>query len=265
MDHLWADIQNVILPIFTALGAVVVVGGGFATIAYNIFKVFGEKWLNAKFVERLAAYRHAQQRELEQLKFEINTLMDRTMKLHQREFDVLPETWGLLTDAFNTTVPIALGFIQYPDVNRMSDDQLGELLEKSPLVGWEKTELKAAADKTKYYANAIFRSNFDKAGEACTAFRVYLSKHGIFIPEPIKAKFAELDALLTNALLERRLSIQNPRDTQMFDVGNTLHTRGRELLKSLEQDVQRRLWSVRATEDKDEWPGVLNPTTEPIT
>jgi hypothetical protein len=30
--------------------------------------VLGEKWLNAKFEERLAEYKHAQQKEIEQLR-----------------------------------------------------------------------------------------------------------------------------------------------------------------------------------------------------
>jgi hypothetical protein len=61
-----------------------------------LFKVLGEKWLNAKFEERLAQYKHAQQKEIEQLRFRINSLMDRTTKLHQHEFDVLPEAWSRL-------------------------------------------------------------------------------------------------------------------------------------------------------------------------
>ena len=235
---MWTEIQNIIGTVLAGLGAVVVVGGGLAAIVYNIFKVFGEKWLNAKFEERLAAYRHAQQRELEQLKFEINSLMDRTVKLHQGEFDVLPEAWGRLSDAFNTTVPVSLGFLQYPDVNRMTTEQLEEFLEKSPLANWQKSELKLAPDKTRYYANVIHKEDFNKTGEACGEFRKYLSKNGIFILEPLKAKFVELDGLLTGALLERRSSLQNPDQDQNFEKGHTLHTKGRQLLESLEQEVQ---------------------------
>jgi len=43
--------------------------------SYALFKWFSEKWLNAKFEERLASYKHAQ---------------DRTVKLHQREFEAIP-------------------------------------------------------------------------------------------------------------------------------------------------------------------------------
>ena len=67
-----------------AIELVVVAGGGLVGIAYAMFKRLGEKWLDAKFDERLAAYKHEQQKGLEQLRFKINTLLDRAIKLHHR-------------------------------------------------------------------------------------------------------------------------------------------------------------------------------------
>ena len=52
------------------------------------------QWLDSKFAERLEAYKHQQQRELEQLRFQINALFDRVTKLHQREFQVLPDAYA---------------------------------------------------------------------------------------------------------------------------------------------------------------------------
>jgi len=46
----------------------------------------------------LLAYKHEQQKELEHLKFSINAQMDRATKLHQREFEALPEAWSNSTD-----------------------------------------------------------------------------------------------------------------------------------------------------------------------
>jgi hypothetical protein len=59
---------DIIQSILTAIGAVFAVGGGIAVVAYALLKFFGEKWLSAKFEERLAAYKHAQQKELEELR-----------------------------------------------------------------------------------------------------------------------------------------------------------------------------------------------------
>jgi hypothetical protein len=80
----------------TATDILALVGGGAAVVtstvalAYWLFKLFSEKWLTAKFDERLAAYRHQQQKELEELRFKIRSLMDRTTKLYQREFFARP-------------------------------------------------------------------------------------------------------------------------------------------------------------------------------
>jgi hypothetical protein len=57
--------------VVTTIGGLIMAGGGGAAIAFALFKVFGEKWLNAKFEERLAEYKHAQQKEIEQDGFTI--------------------------------------------------------------------------------------------------------------------------------------------------------------------------------------------------
>ena len=234
---------KIISSIWTALGVVALAAGGLVTIAYGIFRVFGEKWLNAIFDERLATYKHAQQKELEELQFKISTMMDRTVKLHQREFDVLPEAWGRLYDTFNTLLPVSIGFQQSPDVDRMSEDQLEDLIEKSLLADWQKDELKAVPDKTRYFADAMMWQKLNDAGQAYVKFHEYLSKNGIFIPEPVKAKFAELDDLLYGAYMERQFSMQHKDLPQKFDKGMVLHESGGKLIKSLEQDVQGRLWN----------------------
>jgi protein-S-isoprenylcysteine O-methyltransferase Ste14 len=56
-DTLWAMWSSTM----AAFGTVIAVGGGAAAIAFALFRIFGEKWLSAKFNERLEAYKHAQQ------------------------------------------------------------------------------------------------------------------------------------------------------------------------------------------------------------
>jgi hypothetical protein len=75
---------NPLSNFFAAVGYIVVGAGAIGTVVWWIFRTFSEKWLNAKFEERLAAYKHEQQKELEHLKFAINTQMDRATKLHQK-------------------------------------------------------------------------------------------------------------------------------------------------------------------------------------
>ena len=248
---MWNLVATAFTTLLAGIGAVIVAGGSLAVIAYGIFRYLGQKWLDAKFEERLAAHKHAQQRELEHLKFEISTLMDRTVRLHQREFDVLPEVWGRAIDAFNAIHPMALGFQEYPDLDKMSADQLQELIDKCPLAGWQKKELLATGAKTRYYADAMMWHKLADAGDAYNEFNEYFRKNGIFVSDEIKNLFTELKVLLLDAFIERRLSLRYKDQSQRFEKGTILHTQGPRLLDALEQHVQQRLWSVKSDEGSE--------------
>jgi hypothetical protein len=244
----WAKIQSIVGPILTYILAFGATISGLGAIIYWLFKLLAEKWLNAKFEERLSAYKHAQQKELEQLRFEISALLDRTVKLHQRELDVLPEVWGLLTDAFSITRPIGLGVAFAPNISTMTAAQFDYFLEQIPLVAWQKDELRAAPDRGRYYLDAISWHDLNRAQDACGTFHVYLLKNGIFVPPDIKTKVSDMDDLLAGVIGERRAGLQNPNTAMAgkFDKGVALDGRGSGLLKSLEKDVQDRLWNSQA-------------------
>jgi hypothetical protein len=230
----------------TALGALVVAGGGIAAICYGILKFFGEKWLNAKFEERLAAYKHAQQQELERLKFKINTLMDRTTKLHQREFDVIPEAWAALFSADVAVRSFASPFQEYPDVGRMTEARLEEFLKSTPLTDWQKDELRAARDKHRTYVDAIFWHNAAQRKNTYRKFSTYLKKNGIFIPEPLKSKFTEISDMLWDAIVEHEANTEHGLRPRERGKWKALTEKGPELMKAIEADVQSRLWSAHA-------------------
>ncbi len=235
-----------IAEVLTWIGGAVVASGTLGVAVYGVFKLLGEKWLNAKFEERLAAYKHAQQRELEHLKFEINSLMDRTVKLHQKEFDVLPEAWGRLTDAHGITAAVTSALQQYPDLNGMHEEQLAEFLEECDLLKWQKAELLSITDKNRYYIKAVNLKKISRARDACVEFGVYLLKNGIFIPEPMKSKFSELDHIIYSALIEHELNENEDLRPRLRESLQALLGKGAEVLKSLEEDVQARLWKSEA-------------------
>lgn len=167
----------IVQTVLATLGAAVGLGGGLVAISYALFRFFGEKWINAKFEERLAAYKHAQQKELEELRFKINALMDRATKLHQREFDVLPDAWAKLIDAHGITIAITSAFQRYPDFDQMSGPHLDEFLAASPLANWQKDEIKGEAKKGDYYIQAIAWHKITAAREAIREFHIFFRKN----------------------------------------------------------------------------------------
>ncbi len=228
------DILSEFLKLIGGLAAIGAVASAFA---YAIFRIFATKWIDAHFSQRLESFKHQQNQEIEHVRFRINTMMDRNVKLHQREFDVLPETWSLLTEAFYTVEPVALGIQRYPDLDRMSAERLDEFLETSPLTAVEKAELKAASDKRQYYGEVKPWHDLSKAIDTYNEFHTKFAKNAIFIMEPLKTKFAEVDDMLKVAIIERQVQ------PHKFDKAGSLNSKGRALLKALERDVQGRLWS----------------------
>ncbi len=229
-----SDILNEFLKL---IGGVAAIGAVSSTFAYAMFRIFTTKWIETRFSERLEAFRHQQNQEIEHLRFRINTMMDWNVKLHQREFDILPETWSLLNEAFYKIEPIAIGFQRYPNLDEMSSDRLEEFLEKSPLSVVEKTEFKSESNKVEYYMAVKPMHDLNTAINSYNQFHLLLAKNAIFIVEPIKTAFLALDKMLKEAIIERQVQ------SQQFDKGVILNDKGKQLLKALEQGIQGRLWS----------------------
>lgn len=97
-------------------------------LAVAIFKLWGENWLNNKFAKNL-----------EDHKAKINSLFSRISKIHEKEFEVLPEAWRKLQEAMGHVSSIAEPLKQYPDLNRMTDEPLAGFLKKSRLREDQKT------------------------------------------------------------------------------------------------------------------------------
>jgi hypothetical protein len=229
-------------PIFRLVGGIVVAGGGLSLIVYHAFKHLAAKWLDARFEERLQALKHEQQKELEQLRYKVSALLDRAVKLHQREFDVLPEAWSKLNDAYWYVRSFVSAFQSYPDVGRMGAAQQEEFIASCQLQEWQKEELRQAQDKTRHYQSAIFWHKLTLANEKSRDAYTYLIKNGIFISEDLRKKFSAIHDLFWNALTEHQINEEHdvrPRNRERI---GKLASEGDDLMKALERDIHERLW-----------------------
>jgi len=233
-------------PLFKFVGGIVLAGGGISLIVYQIFKHLASKWLDSKFDERLQALRHLHGKEIEQLKFRISTLLDRATKLHQREFDILPEAWSKLNDAFWATRGFVHPMQSFPNIDRMSGPQQASFIAACKLLDWQKVELSTAKDKNKDYQDKIFWHRLaeiqDKDREAYT----FVVKNGIFINEEIRLKFSAIHDLVWNSLTEHKMNQEhNIRPLQREKIGKLL-AEGEDQMKELERLVHVRLWPAES-------------------
>ena len=227
-------------------GLWVVKGVSFAAIAFAFFQFLGKKWLDSRFAERLESFKHDQQKELETLRFKINSLFDRTTKLHQREFEVLPEAWGRLVDAFLQVQVFVSPLQTYSDLDRMKEAHLEEFIRECPLPEWQKQELRSEKEKTAYYRKKFFWHRLDKIENIARECSVYLRKNGIFLPPDISKKFSAIDDMIWGAIQEREINEKYPGASSKDSKATALRNDGERMLSELEKDVQGRLWNTDA-------------------
>jgi hypothetical protein len=222
---------------------VVLAGGGLSVIVYQAFKHLAARWLDSKFDERLQALKHQHGKELEQLRFKIAALLDRATKLHQREFEVLPDAWAKLNDAYWSARASVASIQQLPDLNRMVAPQLEEFITNCKLATWEKDHLRQLGEsKNKFYREHIFLHELTDAQEKAQIAYAFSIKNGIFVDDQIGAKFMVIHDLIWNALVEQRVNEEyknHPKERPRID---DLNSRGEALMKELERVVRERLW-----------------------
>ena len=238
----WQTFHDTIYPILATIGGLLLAGGAVSAFALWLFKTFSEEWLSNQFAKRLELLRHEQQKELEELRFEINKLFDRATKLNQREFEVLPEAWSILTKGFYAANSLIAGLQSYPDITKMSSQQFQEFVDKCALSEWQKTEFKDAKDKNKYYQDAIFWHNLHEAKTAARKSAFYLLRNGIFMLPELKEKFDAIDRLAWEVILEHELNKQYEVFPREHAVRDKFVKDGENLVRALEGEVQNRLW-----------------------
>lgn len=236
------DTLRDIFALFGFVGAALL---ALASFSYWLFKRYSDKWLSAKFAERMANYKHAQKVEIEDLRFEINKLMDRSVKLHQREFDTLPEAWALLVEAHGFARSAVAAFQQYADVERMDPERLNKFLKECMLPEWEIDEICVATRKNDRFVKAASRQRIRHARERLREFHVYRLKHGIFFLPNIRQKFEQIEELVRSAVFEAEFEIDHGRDDLKRKARNEFEHNSDQLMKELEADIQSRLWSER--------------------
>ena len=236
-------VQFVIDHIGFALTALLASAGGGAAVAFGLFRTLGDRWLSARFERSLQAHKHAQQRELEHLRFQISALLDRTTKVHQREFDVLPEAWILLVEARTQVMLYVSSFRELPNFMFASREAIEAVVNESPLHDFQKKDVLKSDDPQTTYRKYLSLIEEHRCRTACFECSNYLRKNGIFIQADLQALFDEISDLLWDAFFERSQNNQldlHPPDQEKHKL---FEQKVPNLIRTLESTLRGRLWS----------------------
>lgn len=238
--------------LFSFIGKVLAYGGGAAAIAYVVFTFLGQKWIEAKFAERLEAYKRAQERELEQYRHQVSILFSRVSKIHEKEIDVLPEMWQKLQVALGHVAKITSPLQYGPNFLKMTDEEFNDFLEKSRLNELHRTDLSKTrtVDRNTLYTKTIFWYDLVDAKSAVSEFHNFMLMNRIFLSQDLKHEFQEIDTLLSSTLTWREFG------EQAKEIGGTweaisegykeLDKEANRIVMQIEKLVQERLEFGRA-------------------
>lgn len=230
--------------VFALLGKITLIGGSASLIAYQAFKHLAAKWLDSRFQKNFQQLVHDQNKEIERLKTELTKSFDRATKLHQREFEMLPEVWAKVSESYWTTSALVSSVQFGVELNSMRPKQLEAFITECELTPWQRDEVMESADKTKKYADLIYWHRLSKALDANRVASVALGQNGIFIEDGIKAKLDSILDLMHNALSEDQTNHQHPpmRGERLHADIDRVRTDGKAWFAEAESLIKARLW-----------------------
>jgi hypothetical protein len=255
----WGPIVGEIASWLTSLGITGLVAGAGA---WGLFKWLGTKWIEDHFVKELEAFKAEKQveleklkteygRETERLKAELNRFADRASRFHLREYEVLPEAWGLMNKAYGAAASTISSIQQHPDLDRMGKPQFAAWLDQSGLEQYQKDDLNSASDKNQSYMKMHNWRQISEANISATEFMNYIILQGVFIDEQLGQKMAEAGQNIRKALISRSMAAR--MDEQPYADGQTdfFGKAGEEIsavepvVVEVKQEVRRLLSNIR--------------------
>jgi hypothetical protein len=210
----WGPIVSVIASWLASLGITGLVA---ATTAWAIFKWLGQKWIEDHFSKELESFKAEKQIELEKLraayeceterlKADLNRFADRASRFHVREYEVLPEAWGLMNKAFGAVSSAVAAFQRYPDLNRMGESEFLAWLDRSGLEQHDKEVLNRSYDKNEDYIKILNWKKILEADAAAIEFLNYIIINEIFINDALYSKMTEVSTFLRKSIINRRMA-----------------------------------------------------------
>lgn len=251
MNTYLADLWTSVGPVFASLGLAGVTLTTLAATCFGLFKWFGERWLAQKFATQLEVYKSEQSRELERLRHRINGVFDRTIRLHTREFEVLPDLWGKLVDAYAFSSNFLAVFQSYANVGAMNDIELSEFLDRTSFSEAFKDDIKSSElprQRSMKYSRYARMHQHNDAMAKVQDFSVQLDRNGIFLQNDLKNDMKEMLRIIRNAMSEERINIEEEPVPRLREDQQIFRKESRPLIDKIEKAVSDRLWISTTTE-----------------
>ncbi|HEY3432485.1 MAG TPA: hypothetical protein VGK09_08045 [Rhodocyclaceae bacterium] len=229
------------------LGRFFFYGGVSAGLFWLVAQKTAERWVDAHFAKRQKVFEHEQAKELQRIKAKLDTVIQGSLKLQEREFKVIPEAWEKIGDAYGLACWLCAPMQSYTSLQRMSESHMEEFLSKQELL-WEtqKEQIRntPAGSRDEVWQEIDTRMRYSKVHSALTAADKFLKVNSIFLPDDLREQLNKLVQVVWEALISFDIGNHhsNFKDYKMIrEAWDKLKKDGEPLHAGIETAVRKRL------------------------
>lgn len=233
--------------IFEFLGKFITWVASGAGGAFLLMKFWGKKWIENRFLKDLELFKV-------QKLHEFNLLLTRKTKWHEKEHEVLSESWKKLTKAHTSLKMAISAFRSFPDLNRCSDEELERFMNDNQLSNSEKAFMKdSSADYVSAFSKILDHRALNEANAVFSEFHTYFEENKIFLRPHIKEKFLTVDDHIWSAWVSQKMELRGTRSKRDFGM-EAFEKEDKEikpLIKDIENIIQKELFPEQLEIAKD--------------
>lgn len=212
-----------------------IASGGVAVVFLSIL---WKAWISNKFSERLEKMRHDQTQELQRLGVEIDSLSSGAIRLQDRDFEVLPGVWKHLDESYQQVQWVFPIVHKVQPVDKMTEGQLNELLDKTQLTETQKDEVRTSEgeERVKIYGDLSLAYRLHDTKRTIGDLEQYISRNGIFMEPKLKENLLRITDILKLAVISKE-----HRDKDNY--GHEKIKEAKPFYNEIESYIQKRLQS----------------------
>lgn len=203
------------------LGRLFVYGGVSIGLFWLIGQKAAERWIDAHFARRQKEFEHEQAKELQRIKAKLDTVIQGSLKLQEREFKILPEAWEKISEAYGLACWLCAPMQSYTSLETMPPQQLDEFLSKQQEL-WqtqkERIRVAPVSERDKIWQDIDTRMRYAKVYKTLAEADRFLKTNSLFLPDDLRDQFNEQIEVIWDAL-------------NSFNVGNHPHSKDYKMVR----------------------------------
>jgi len=216
-------------------------GGG----AFLFIKFWGEKWIENKFSKDLELFKA-------QKLHEFDLLLTRKTAWHEKEHEVLSNSWKRIMEAKRTLGRSIAAFREHPDLANLDEKQIDKFIERNEFTQEEKEYFSSENDKNEAFNRISEYRDLEIARAAFSDFHQYFENNRIFLRPHIKEKFEQIDQYIWEAWVSKKMSLRSSSGTTDFVLKSfeTEKEKISPLIEDIEKIVQKELFPEQREESE---------------